>query len=138
METIKLSYKTSLKLKITPQLKEAFYILQLPLIGLRTYLKQKVLRNPLLQSFGEEDLKSIIERNITPSQSDKSNLIDINEGVDLSEITQRNSHTLQDYLLHQLNMTFLKDNELVIAEEIIAHIDENGYLREPLEKLSSD
>ncbi len=50
------------------------------------------------------------------------------------ENLQSDNPSLHEYLLHQLGMTFLSDEEMSIAQDLISHIDNNGYLRLSLEK----
>src|SRR3989338_1523201 len=76
MKNIVLSHKLSPKLLITPQLREAFYILQLPCPALKTYVEQKVTENLLLQPPDKEPLdtkiKKFLDSNINYSDADKS------------------------------------------------------------------
>ena len=142
MKTLKISHKLSQRLLITPQLRQALYLLQLPLPALRKYIEQKALENPLLQPPDKETLdakiRKILDSNISYSDPDKSYSNYTDEQMQPVEKQKSDTPNLQDYLLHQLRMTFLNDDELVIAEEIIANIDDNGYLKASLEKLAED
>ncbi|MFH1478562.1 MAG: RNA polymerase factor sigma-54 [Candidatus Omnitrophota bacterium] len=142
MKTLKISHKLSQRLLITPQLKQALYLLQLPLPALRKYIEQKLSENPLLQPPDKEPLdakiKKILDSNINYLDIGKSDSNYTNVQIQPIEKQKPDSPNLQDYLLHQLRMTFLNDDELVIAEEIIANIDDNGYLKAPLDKLAED
>lgn len=142
MKNITLSHKLSHKLLITPQLRQALYILQLPYPALKTYLRQKIAENPLLQPPNEENLESKVKRHLdsisTYSTTNKSysEYPDTNlQPIDKQNINPPN---LQDHLLHQLRMAFLNDKELLIGEELIANIDNNGYLRISLDKLAKN
>lgn len=142
MKIIKLSHKLSQKLLITPQFKQALRILQLPLVDLRTYLKQEIAENPLLQPLEEEGLKARIEKflhsDTAYQRSDRLKYVDTDEQVSAPESQGDDSCALPDYLGHQLRIAFLNNEELAVAEEIIANLDENGYLRKSLESLSSN
>ncbi len=138
----KLSHKLTQRLLITPQLKQAIRLLQLSYLELKNYVEQKIAENPLLQPCQENELKSGIERMlrepIPSSQNDKTIISNRDELPDFSEIQSQDTPTLETHLLHQLRMSLLNDDELRVGEEIIARLDENGYLRENIEALAAD
>jgi len=48
------------------------------------------------------------------------------------------TETLSDHLLNQINLSDFSEKEREIATDIVGTLDEWGYLREPLETISSD
>ncbi|KXK56292.1 MAG: RNA polymerase factor sigma-54 [Chlorobi bacterium] len=60
------------------------------------------------------------------------------EGDDYEEQPQRDYETFAQQLLAQLRMQTISDNELVLAEEIIGNIDDDGYLRRDLHEVVDD
>ncbi|MCE7934482.1 MAG: hypothetical protein DYG96_07805, partial [Chlorobi bacterium CHB2] len=60
------------------------------------------------------------------------------EGDDYEEQPQRDHETFSQQLLAQLRMQTISDNELVLAEEIIGNIDDDGYLRRDLHEVVDD
>lgn len=60
------------------------------------------------------------------------------EGDDYEEQPQRAYETFAQQLLAQLRMQTISDNELVLAEEIIGNIDDDGYLRRDLHDIVDD
>jgi len=142
MKTLKLSHKLSQRLIITPQLKQSLYILQLSAPALKEYLEQKISENPLFSLPDGEGLAAKIKKNsdstIGYSNTDESYSSYTNEEMRSIEKQKPEMPNLQEHLLHQLRMTFLNDDELAIAEELIANIDDNGYLRISLDKLAED
>lgn len=143
MKTIALHHKTTHKLLITPQLKQALLLLALPFLKFKEYLERQIAENPLLQSSSEENLETKINRLLNSKRSDFSfsqAYLNADETGQLQpmETPSLQNLNLQEYLLHQLKMSFLKEEELVIAQELINHIDNNGYLRIPLERFSQD
>lgn len=60
------------------------------------------------------------------------------EGDDYEEQPQRAYETFAQQLLTQLRMQTISDNELVLAEEIIGNIDDDGYLRRDLHDIVDD
>lgn len=134
MEKISLSHRLYQKLLITPKLKQALYILQLPYYSLKEYLKQQIAENPLLRSLSEENLETEIRKIL--NSNDASYLKNqtysgskIDNSIQFSQKEPPQTQNLHDYLLQQLRMTFLNEVELSIAQELINNIDFNGYLR---------
>ncbi|MDP2938168.1 MAG: RNA polymerase factor sigma-54 [Candidatus Omnitrophota bacterium] len=143
MEKISLSHRLSPKLLITPKLKQALYILQLPYNSLEGYLKEQIAENPLLQSMSKENLEGEIKKilssnNASYLKNQTYSGSEIDNSMQFSQKEPPQTQNLQDYLLQQLRMTFLNENELLIAEELINHIDSNGYLRVSLEQFSKE
>ncbi len=60
------------------------------------------------------------------------------EGDDYEEQPQRAYETFAQQLLAQLRMQTISDNDLVLAEEIIGNIDDDGYLRRDLDEVVDD
>lgn len=143
MRNIKLSHKLSQKLLITPQLKAALRLLQLPYPALKNHIEQQIAENPLLQPPNEESLETKINRLLESSKSyspysQKQLTVNASERLQPMEKQKLQNISLQDYLLRQLGMTFLTDAELSIAYELINYIDGNGYLRIDLDKFTKE
>jgi len=134
MRKICLSHKLSQKLLITPKLKQALYILQLPNHALERYLKKQIEENPLLQPPDKKNLDTAIKKilNSDTSSYQKNQAYAYDESDEYAPVLQKmhpQTQNLQDYLLQQLRTTFLNEDDSLIAEELINHIDNNGYLR---------
>ena len=69
----------------------------------------------------------------TPAPIQSSNNSN-SEGIDFLA-QQSHSQTLQDYLIWQMNLSVLSDTDLLIANSIIDGINEDGYLKTPLEDI---
>ncbi len=143
MKKISLSHRLTQKLLITPELRQALYILQLPYCSLETFLQKQIAENPLLQSLSKENLEGEIKKILssnTPSYQKNQTYTDVGTDEHMSFLQKESPQTqsLQDYLLQQLRMTFLNENELSIAEELINHIDNNGYLRIPIKRFAKE
>jgi RNA polymerase sigma-54 factor len=143
MKRISLSHKLTQKLLITPNLKQALYILQLPYCSLETYLQKQIAENPLLQSLSKESLEDKIKRMLSSSTSSyqknqTSTNRETDENMQFLERESPQTQNLQDYLFQQLRMTFLNEDELSIAQELINHIDSNGYLCIPIEQFAKE
>lgn len=142
------------KLVMTPELKLALKILQLPAVELEELIQQELEINPVLELMEEakEDKPIPVD---AKAQSNKDKEIDWKEYLQYQgksycldnfdteegpEHTYENlatvSHTLKDHLLFQLHLSLLKFNLRDIGELIIESLDENGYLNTTFEELS--
>lgn len=113
--------KLTYKLRLTPQMKLAINLLQLPLLKLKEFLKQQVEKNPLLE----------MELHSKPKDSfseEGAYNIDDEEKKNYAESLLTKPVTLQEHLLRQLHLFTSSDDEREIGELIIANINDNGYL----------
>lgn len=143
MEKISLSHKLTQKLLITPKLRQALYILQLPYCALGTYLQEQIDGNLLLQSLSKENLEGEIKKILssnTSSYPENQTYMDkrADEHMPFLQRESPQTQSLQHFLLQQLRMTFLNEDELSIAERLVNHIDNNGYLRIPIEQFTKE
>lgn len=136
------------KLIMTPELRLALKILQLPAIELEEYIKQELEENPVLEivenvqeekpekpedkeekeeaSFDEIDWKEYLQ------YQGKNYYLENNINEEKPEFSYENfitySDTLKDYLLFQLNTSKIGKKERKIGQYIIESLDDNGYL----------
>src|SRR5919204_521078 len=157
-----LSQTTQLKqeLKINPRLYQAMDLLYMPLLDLQQHLKQELLNNPFLEMVepeeeeeeeGEETGGDVAEATATEEKKTESDEIDWEEillnGFDAGgrheeheekeyyEPVTVDTRDLADYLWDQLKLLDLSDRQLVLAEEFIGNINEDGYLAASLEEI---
>jgi len=64
--------------------------------------------------------------------------VDRSDEEDQREMPMPATRTMTEYLEEQLLFLELDDSERLIAEQIIGSIDEDGYLRRPLESITDD
>lgn len=138
------------KLMMTPQLKQAIKILQMPAFELQEYIQQKIEENPVLEVSDEE-----VKIEYTKESSDENkDLIDWQEyfndlkhydeisfGKEVIEKDGFETYTSRDitfleYFEQQLGMLGLTKSEEKIGEYIIGSLDESGYISTPLEEIS--
>ncbi|MGH7638602.1 MAG: RNA polymerase factor sigma-54, partial [Gemmatimonadaceae bacterium] len=153
-----LSQSTQLKqeLKINPRLYQAMDLLYMPLLDLQQHLKQELLNNPFLEMVEpEEDEEENAEE--TEAQADAADNEKKNDEIDWEEILldgfdaggRREEHEereyyepvtvdsrdLADHLRDQITLLDLSPREVVLAEEFIGNIDEDGYLKASLPEI---
>lgn len=132
------------KLLMTPQLKQAIKILQMPALELHEYIQQKIEENPVLE-VADEEVKTDYEIS-KETQSENKDLIDWQEYFndlkhydeisfgkeviekDSFETYTSNDITFLEYFEQQLGMLGLTKAEEKIGEYIVGSLDETGYL----------
>ncbi len=135
------------EMKINPRLYQAMDLLYMPLLDLQQHLKQELLNNPFLEMAEEAEVEE------TPEAEEK----EAEEEIDWEEILLNGFETggrreeyeereyfepvsvatrdLSDHLHDQLTMLRLSPRELLLGEEIIGNISDEGYLECTLEEV---
>src|SRR5205809_292735 len=156
-----LSQSTQLKqeLKINPRLYQAMDLLYMPLLDLQQHLKQELLNNPFLEMVEPEDdeeendseTEVAVEGSAEETEkqhSDESDWEEIlldgfdaggrreeHEEKEYYEPVTVDSRDLSDHLRDQITLLDLSPRQVVLAEEFIGNIDEDGYLKASLEEI---
>src|SRR5690554_110707 len=148
--------------KLSPQQIQLMKLIQLPTQAFEQRLKQEMEENPALESGKEEsevqqDEFEDLYDNETDSESISAEDINIDEYLSDDEIpdyrTQTNNYSVDDeeknvpfaagisfnqYLINQLNIVYLSEEEWAIAEFLVGSVDESGYIRRPLVDIMDD
>jgi RNA polymerase sigma-54 factor len=130
------------EMKINPRLYQAMDLLYMPLLDLQQHIKQEMLNNPFLDL--EEPLVDPSELETNDDKEKTEDEIDWEEilldGFDAGgrkqEYEQKEyyepvrvmTRDLADHLLDQLKLMRLSPREVLLGEEIIGNIDDDGYL----------
>ena len=149
------------KLKLAPQIIQSVEILQLPILALENRINQELTDNPVLEV---EDVSQETSAETTLAETTPGSTSDEPDFERLDELDQEwqdyfypygrrpssddedpkfeamqntadRPMTLQEYLLEQYRLTDSPPEFSAIAEYLIWNIDDNGYLRYPLEEL---
>jgi RNA polymerase sigma-54 factor len=148
--------------KLSPQQIQLMKLIQLPTQAFEQRLKQELEENPALES-GKDEPERIEDEFSEEYDSDLDNEnintedINIDDYLSDDEIpdyrTKANNYSADDdeksvpyaagisfnqYLLSQLNTTYLNDQEWSIAEFLVGSVDESGYIRRPLSDITDD
>jgi len=144
--------------KLSPQQIQLMKLIQLPTQAFEQRLKQELEENPALES-GKEEAETLGDEFEDDYDSESINTEDINIDDYLSDDeipeyrTKANNYSADDeeksvphaagvsfnqYLLRQLNTSYLNDEEWGIAEFLVGSIDESGYIRRPLSDIMDD
>jgi RNA polymerase sigma-54 factor len=156
-----LSQSTHLRqeLKINPRLYQAMDLLYMPLLDLQQHLKQELLNNPfldLVEAEDEEEDEQEAEAEVEPAKKEdedgRTGEIDWEEilldGFDTAggrreEHEEREyfepvtvaTRDLGDHLRDQVSLLELTPRQLVLADEFIGNINEDGYLASDVEDI---
>jgi len=155
--------KQTQKLIMTPQLQQAIKMLQLSNLELLDRIEQEMEENPALEIEERQgDLFSSMDGTLELRKKidEKNNRYDegledeyyfgdrsfIQPGEKTGEDKKREfiegtisrEETLKEYLLSQLHLLKIDDEELKIAEALISYIDIMGYLYVPIEKIAEE
>ncbi|MBU0605513.1 MAG: RNA polymerase factor sigma-54 [Candidatus Omnitrophica bacterium] len=123
---LKPANKLIYKLRLTPQMRLAINLLQMPLVKLKEFVEKQVEENPLLNL---ENIKPPKEVNYDFTSEEDQNYKE-------SLITK--PATLQDHLLSQLQLLADSDDVREIGELIIGNINDDGYFECPIEDIKSE
>lgn len=148
--------------KLSPQQIQLMKLIQLPTQAFEQRLKQELEENPALES-GKEEPESLNDEFADEYDNDLDNEnintedINIDDYLSDDEIpdyrTKANNYSADDdeksvpyaagisfnqFLLSQLNTSYLNDEEWSIAEFLIGSVDESGYIRRPISDITDD
>ena len=163
---INLSQQLRLGLKLTPQQVQYLKLLQLPTLSLEQRIKMELELNPMLELNEEQDL-SLEQEDRTEEDDDRSEeaaeeilpkddytiedymnddlsgfkspeASKSNDEDDSYESPQQSTIPLSERLLSQLKMFLNDEEDILLGEEILGNVDEDGYLRRDLALIIQD
>ena len=144
------------ELKINPRLYQAMDLLYMPLLDLQQHLKQELLNNPFLEMVEpeeEEEEEGGETEEATNQEEEKATNDEIDwEGILLDGFDaggRREEHEekeyyepvtvdtrdLSDHLRDQIALLDLDPRQMLLAEEFIGNINEDGYLACPVDDI---
>jgi RNA polymerase sigma-54 factor len=144
------------ELKINPRLYQAMDLLYMPLLDLQQHLKQELLNNPFLEMVEpeeEEEEEGAETEEAAAPQEEKTASDEIDwEGILLDGFDaggRREEHEekeyyepvtvdtrdLSDHLRDQIALLDLDPRQMLLAEEFIGNINEDGYLACPVDDI---
>src|SRR5688500_2974752 len=142
---------------INLRLYQAIDLLYMPLLDLQQHLKQELLNNPFLELVEPEEDEEEEEGVETEAAAEETQQKDTNDEIDWEEILldgfdaggRREEHEereyyepvtvdtrdLGDHLRDQVTLLDLDPRQMLLADEFIGNINEDGYLSCPLEEI---
>jgi RNA polymerase sigma-54 factor len=149
-----LSQHTSIRqeLRVNPRLYQAMDMLYMPMMDLQQHLKQELLSNPFLELLEpEEETPEQKDSEQEKEQKEKEEEMDWEEillngfevggtreqyeQLEYTEPVTVETRDLIDHLREQLQMMTLAPRQLLLAEEFLGNINEEGYLAASLEEI---
>jgi RNA polymerase sigma-54 factor len=149
-----LSQHTSLRqeLRVNPRLYQAMDMLYMPMMDLQQHLKQELLSNPFLELLEpEEETPEQKDSEQEKEQKEKEEEMDWEEillngfevggtreqyeQLEYTEPVTVETKDLIDHLREQLQMMTLSPRQLLLTEEFLGNINEEGYLAASLEEI---
>ena len=163
---MKQSLNLSQTLRMTPQLQQAIKLLQLSRMELETAVRKEIEENPVLEELAEGpgdaeasqsqesaqaesnttseqqdpqkhdefDWESYLEPNYKPMQS----MAGGNEEIMNYENLISTTATLYDHLMWQMRNSGFNEEEQYLVGILISYIDDDGYIKVPLEQIAED
>ena len=165
---LNISQQQRLQLKLSPQQVQYLKLLQLPVLALEQRIKMELEINPLLEEAIEEELESTAQEDERENGVDELAEVDgkaekekaseesytiedfmnddlsgykapsYNQAEEREEISTPATSSMAEHLIAQLHLLDLTEQELLLGEEIIGDIDEDGYLRRDLSLVLHD
>ena len=134
------------EMKINPRLYQAMDLLYMPLLDLQQHLKQELLNNPFLEMAEDGTTEEVPEAEEKKEDEDEIDWEEIllngfEAGGRREEYEEREyyepvsvaTRDLADHLHDQLTLLRLTPREVLLGEELIGNINDEGYLECPLE-----
>jgi RNA polymerase sigma-54 factor len=140
------------ELRVNPRLYQAMDMLYMPMMDLQQHLKQELLANPFLELLEpEEEAPEQKDAEQEKEQKEKEDEMDWEEillngfevggtreqyeQLEYTEPVTVETKDLIDYLREQLQMMTLTPRQLLLGEEFLGNINEEGYLAASLEEI---
>lgn len=165
---LNLSLQHKMMMKLSPQQVQYLKMLQLPTLALEQKIKAELEMNPLLEEGFEEELEAQQEQEEPAKEEatveeaakadEKANEVEEKYTIDdfmndeisgykaretyddeeREDMPLADSIPLYHRLLEQYTLLDLDDDEILLGEEIIGNLDEDGYLRRDLPTIVQD
>lgn len=148
-----------LQQKLSPQQIQVIKLLEVPTVELEERIQEEIEDNPALEEGESEEINDTDddfpqEENPDGGNNDDSDLDEYMDDDDIpdyklnvSNSSRDDKHedipfsigtTFHEYLMEQLHLQELSEQDMTIAEYIIGNIDEEGYLRRELDAMVDD
>ena len=164
MPSQKLSLQQKMLQKLSPQQIQVIKLLEIPTVQLEQRIKKEMEENPVLEIPGEqsEELSENDETTGSDEESletdnDDSDEFSVEDYIDNEETpsykVSSGNYSVEDkqqeipfspgvsfreFLLEQVSLSSLDDNQKKLAEYLIGNIDDDGYIRRDLSSISDD
>lgn len=132
-------YNQRQDLLINLAMRQAFHVMQLPVLELAEWLRLEIENNPILEiDLAKETFKESLEESRPESGVFRNKAQELMEKKrkDAQENHLMGSVSLYEHLMQQVPLYFEERNEIHLAELIIGHLNEKGFLDQPLQEVA--
>ena len=116
------------QLKLSPQQIQFLSLLQIPIVSLEKRIEEEIEDNPALEESEDENWENEYNSNYRSQQIQENN----------RPVIAEREETLQEFLLKQLPLQNLNEEEFFLATFLIGCLDDNGFLSRDLYAISDD
>lgn len=155
----KLSLQQKLLQKLSPQQIQVIKLLEIPTVQLEQRIKKELEENPVLEIAGSDNSMNESEEaaELKSSEDRDNEEFSVEDYIQDDEIPnyklQANNYskddkqidipfsvgsTFHEFLIEQIGLLPISEEEHLLAEYIIGNIDEDGYLRREIEQIVDD
>jgi RNA polymerase sigma-54 factor len=148
MQNMRPSLVQEQRLKMNPQLLQSIKLMELPIAELREKIEQELERNPALELVEDKSTVPLDETAVnrsgkyeyfeTTSDPGQRGAKASDEHLRFMEGVLARPETLQEHLLHQLQLEPADEELYIIAETLIQNLDDDGFHKEKPLTLFSD
>lgn len=152
---LRMGMKLAQKLKMTPQLQQSIKLLTLPLMELEQVVRDELLENPVLEevqdTMEEQSMDELSNQEELPERhtwmeftstysirGPRQSQVKMSSGVFNLENVISTEQSLYDHLIWQIQMSGFSNQEKAQLNLLVDNLDENGYLKVPLEQIASE
>lgn len=157
-----LSQRQSLQQKLSPQQIQFIKLLQLPTLGMEQRIKEEIEMNPVLEELDPDEREETIQENESEwerkdeNESNEVDPVDQNEDIDWDSFLHNTEYdgnsyggssgdqewrdlpnpyyeSLYENLEKQVSLLDFNEEEMMIADQILGSLDEDGYFRRDIE-----
>lgn len=127
--------KQESSLKLSPQQIQFMNLLQIPLMSLEKRIEDELENNPALEEKDNQEKNEESNDNWEKTNQNYNNRSSEDKN---KAVARERELSLQEFLLQQLPMQNLNDDETLLAEFIIGCLDDNGFLNRTLLSITDD
>jgi RNA polymerase sigma-54 factor len=127
----------SQKMVLSRNMQQSINILSMQTIDLKNFIEKEIIENPFLEMDDSMNFEnnSINQVSIHKERSGGDN--NFNQEELLSKLVDK-SLTLKEYIVSQINLTLLNNDDKLIAYYMTDMLDENGYLRKSEKSIAEE
>lgn len=139
--------KQNQHLLLSMAMRQAFHVLQMPILELSEWLHQEIEQNPVLElDLSSNEQKESLDT-LYPIESEQESWTENPDPIAIELEKKRRAYqealltysiSLEEHLISQARLTFFDPSDLALAINLIEHLDKKGFLICPLSEIVSE